>query len=100
MSGQPVSSARTGGSCCSDRADDPASPPDVLTGILAPFCQPNLDLDLVQVPLVTGTRQPPTDPVCEALAELEAPLPHGLVAHDDATGGQHLLDHAQAQRET
>jgi hypothetical protein len=44
--------------------------------------------------------QPPPDPVGEVLAELERPLPHGLVADDDAAGGQHLLDHAQAERET
>src|SRR5438270_8569516 len=32
-------------------------------------------------------------------AEFEAPLPDRLVRHRDAAGGQHLLDHAQAQRE-
>ena len=26
-------------------------------------------------------------------------MPYGLVADDDAAGGQHLLDHAQAERE-
>src|SRR4051794_22435570 len=56
--------------------------------------------DLVQVPLVAGTGQPPADPVREALAELERPLPHGLVADNDAAGGHHLLRHAQAERET
>src|SRR3954464_473420 len=57
------------------------------------------DLDLVQVPLIAGTGQPPADLVREALAELEAPLPHGLGADVDAAGGQQLLDHPQAERE-
>src|SRR4051794_6149286 len=59
----------------------------------------DLDLDLVQVPLVAGTGQPPADLVREALAELERPLPHGLVADRDAAGGQQLLDHPQGERE-
>src|SRR3954453_20303720 len=48
---------------------------------------------------VAGCRQTPADPVSEVLAELERPLPYGLVADDDAACGQHLLDHAQAERE-
>jgi hypothetical protein len=39
------------------------------------------------------------DPVGEFAAEFEAPLPDRLVPHRDAAGGQHLLNHAQAQRE-
>jgi hypothetical protein len=35
--------------------------------------------------------------VRKVLAELERPLPHALVADDDAARGQHLLDHAQAE---
>src|SRR4051794_6157580 len=57
------------------------------------------DLDLVQVPLVTGTGQPAADLVREPLAELQRPLPHDLVADRNAAGGQHLLDHAPAERE-
>src|SRR3954453_15668636 len=57
------------------------------------------DLALVQVPLVARSRQPAADPVREVLAELEAPLPHGLVADGDAASGQHLLDHPQGERE-
>src|SRR4051794_30364378 len=34
------------------------------------------------------------------MAELERRLPYGLVADDDAAGGQHLLDHAQAERKS
>jgi hypothetical protein len=55
------------------------------------------DHDLVEVPLVARARQPSTDLVGERLTELEAPLPYRFVAHDDAAGGQHLLDHAQAE---
>jgi hypothetical protein len=39
------------------------------------------------------------DAVGEFPAEFEAPLPDRLVRHRDAAGGQHFLDHAQAQRE-
>ena len=56
------------------------------------------DDDLIEVPFVARTGQPPPDLVGERLAELPGPLPHGLVAHDDAAGGQHLLDHAQTER--
>src|SRR3954463_1717166 len=52
----------------------------------------------VEVPLVARAWQPTPDLVGETLAELARPLPHGLVAHVDAAGGQHLFDHAQAQR--
>src|SRR6185437_14274978 len=56
--------------------------------------------DLIEMPLIPGAGQPPSDPVDERLAELEGPLPHGLVADDDVASGPHLLDHAQAERET
>src|SRR5215213_9818791 len=49
------------------------------------------------MPLVARTGQPAPDLVGEGLAELARPLAHGLVAHLDAAGGQHLFDHAQAQ---
>src|SRR4051794_33413148 len=44
---------------------------------------------------------PPSSPSFRhsSLAELARPLPYGLVADDDAARGQHLLDHAQAERE-
>ena len=57
------------------------------------------DDDLIEVPFVARAGQPPPDLVGQRLAELPGPLPHGLVADDDATGGQHFLDHAQAERE-
>ncbi len=44
-------------------------------------------------------RQPPSDLVGERLAELQGPLPHSLIADDDAACSQHLLDPAQAERE-
>ena len=59
----------------------------------------DLDDDLIEVPLVTDSRQSPPDLVGEPLAKLQRPLPHRLVTDDDAAGGQHLLDHPQAQRE-
>src|SRR3954470_7536560 len=52
----------------------------------------------VEVPLVARAWQPTADLVGEALAELARPLPHGLMAHVDAAGRQHLFHHAQAQR--
>src|SRR3954471_5556958 len=52
----------------------------------------------VEMPFIARTGQPAPDLVGERLAELEAPLAHSLVAHVDAAGGQHLFDHAQAQR--
>src|SRR3954447_18280213 len=48
--------------------------------------------------LVSRTGQPAPDLVGEGLPELARPLAHGLVAHDDAAGRQHLFHHAQAQR--
>src|SRR3954468_20819296 len=47
--------------------------------------------------LVARAWQPTPDLVGEALAELARPLAHGLVAHVDAAGRQHLFHHAQAQ---
>jgi len=57
------------------------------------------DDDLVKVPLVATARRSPTDAVGEFPAEFQAPLPDRLMRHRYAAGGQHLLDHAQAQRE-
>src|SRR5712672_1485618 len=56
------------------------------------------DDDLIEVPFVATARRSPADPVGEFPAEFEAPLPDRLVRHRDASGRQHLLDHAQAQR--
>jgi hypothetical protein len=42
---------------------------------------------------------PAADLVGERLAELERPLSHRFVADEDAAGGEHLLDHPQAERE-
>src|SRR3954449_8575984 len=53
---------------------------------------------LVEVPFVANAGQPALDLIGKCLAELERPLPHGLVADDDAAGRQHLFHHAQAQR--
>lgn len=56
----------------------------------------DVDHDLVQVPLVTGCRKP-ANLVGEALAKLQRPLPHGLMADQDASGRQHVLNHTQAE---
>src|SRR5215204_866595 len=50
----------------------------------------NRHLDLVQLPLVSGTGQPAADLVNEGLAELARPLPHRLMADGDAASGQKL----------
>src|SRR6266850_1177949 len=57
------------------------------------------DDDLIEVPLVATERRSQADAAGEFPAEFEAPLPDRLVRHRDAAGGEHLLDHAQAQRE-
>src|ERR1700726_2236765 len=57
------------------------------------------DDNLIEVPFVGPARRSPTDAVGEFPAEFEAPLPDRLVRHRDTASGQHLLDHAQAQRE-
>src|SRR6201993_4219297 len=57
------------------------------------------DDDLIEVPLVATARRALTNAVGEFPAEFEPPLPDRLVCHRDAAGGQHLLHHAQAQRE-
>src|SRR5438093_2811290 len=74
--------------------------PVLVDGTPEPMLLPgDADDDLIEVPLVATARRSPTDPVGEFPAEFEAPLPDRLVRHRDAAGGQHLLDHAQAQRE-
>src|SRR5438045_3290655 len=57
------------------------------------------DDHLIEVPFVATARRSPTDAVGEFPAEFEAPLPDRLVRHQDAAGGQHFLDHADAHRE-
>jgi hypothetical protein len=56
------------------------------------------DRNLIKVPFVSGYGKTPADLLGEALAELQRPLPDRLVADRDASGGEHLLDHAQAER--
>jgi len=46
------------------------------------------------MPFVANPREPATDPVGERPAKFAGPLPHRFVAHNDAAGGQQLLDHA------
>jgi hypothetical protein len=56
------------------------------------------DCDLIEMPLVSGCRKTPADLLGKALAELQRPLPHRLVADQDPSGREHLLDHVQAER--
>jgi len=62
-----------------------------------PIC--NTDRDLVEVPFVSRCRKTPADLRSKLLAKRQGPLPHGLMAHLDASGREHLLDHPQAQGE-
>jgi hypothetical protein len=55
------------------------------------------DHDLVEVPFVSGCGKSAADLAGKALAELQGPLPHRFMTDLDASGGQHLLDHTQAQ---
>jgi hypothetical protein len=63
------------------------------------------DDDLVRVPFVAAARGSPTNAIGEFKAELQAPLAavdllrSSTVCDRDAARRQHLLDHAQAQRE-
>ena len=64
------------------------------------LCAGNADDDLVEVPFVTqATGRPAPDLVGEVAAEFLGPCPDRLVGDDDAAGRQHVLDHAQAERE-
>src|SRR5215213_3165436 len=58
----------------------------------------DFDDDFIEMPFISGAGCPAPDLVGEVLAELACPLPHALVADDDAACRQHLLDHAQAER--
>ncbi|EIM24367.1 hypothetical protein MicloDRAFT_00070200 [Microvirga lotononidis] len=55
------------------------------------------DHHLVEVPLVTRCRKTAVDLIGKTLAELQRPLPHRLMADQDAAGSQHLLDHPRAK---
>ena len=55
--------------------------------------------NLIQVPLVSPARKMAADLVGKALAELQRPLPDRLMADQDPSGREHLLNHAQAQGE-
>jgi hypothetical protein len=54
----------------------------------------NADDNLVHMPFVSRCWKTSADLVGKALPELQRPLPHGFVADQDASGGEHLLDHA------
>lgn len=74
--------------------------PMLVNGAPQPVRRPgDLDGDFIEVPFIANPRQALPDLVREPLAKLRRPLPHRLVTDDDAAGGQHLLNHAQAERE-
>jgi hypothetical protein len=53
----------------------------------------NVDHNLIAMPLVPGCPKAAADLVGNRLPELQRPLPHGLMADQDPSCGQHLLDH-------
>lgn len=56
------------------------------------------DLHLIEKLLVSRCRPTAADLIGKTLAELQRPLAHRLMAYLDASGGEHLLHHAQAKR--
>jgi hypothetical protein len=53
---------------------------------------------LIEVPFVTKARYAATDFIGVVSSELFSPLAHCLVGDDDPSVGQHVFDHAKAQR--
>jgi hypothetical protein len=51
------------------------------------------------MPLVSGCGQTAAGLSREALAELQRPLPHRLMADQDAPGSQQFFNHTQTERE-
>jgi hypothetical protein len=49
------------------------------------------------MPFIAGCRKTPADLVGKAPTEFQSPLSHGFMADLNSTGGEHLLDHPQAQ---
>jgi hypothetical protein len=52
------------------------------------------DRNLIKMLFVTGCGQTPADLISKALAKFQRPLPHRIMADQDAAGCKHLLDHA------
>jgi hypothetical protein len=59
----------------------------------------DLEKDLVAVPFVAGLCTPMTQLIGELLAELEAPLSHHFIGHDDAARSQQFFDVTLAEAE-
>jgi hypothetical protein len=55
------------------------------------------DHNLFEMPFVARGRKTAANLVCKALPELQRPLLHYLLADQDPSGREHLLDHPQAQ---
>jgi hypothetical protein len=60
---------------------------------------PDPDEDLIEVPLVTGSRSTASDPIREARAEFRTPAPHRFIRQADAPLGQQQLNVAETQTE-
>jgi GH35 family endo-1,4-beta-xylanase len=63
---------------------------------MLPAC--DTDDELTQMPLVSRCRKLPTDLVGKTLTKFQRPLPHRLMADQDASSLEQLLDHAQDRR--
>src|ERR1700730_8910542 len=59
----------------------------------------NFEHDLIEMPFVAHPRKATTDLLSELLAAFAAPLPHGFMAEDVASGGEQFLHHAETKQE-
>lgn len=57
------------------------------------------DHNLIKMPFIPGCWKTAADLVGEVLAELQRPLPHRLMADQEAAGREHFLHHPEAERE-
>jgi hypothetical protein len=55
------------------------------------------DEHFIQVPLISGSRTPPSQAICELLAELQTPLANSLVCQDYTTLSHQQFDISVAE---
>jgi hypothetical protein len=60
---------------------------------------PDRNHNLVQLPFVATRRSPATNAAGILPTEFFRPAPNSFVAHLNASGGEHVLNHSEAQRE-
>ena len=58
------------------------------------------DDDLIQMPFVAEPGRATADLPGKIPSEFLGPAPHGLMADDNAAGGQQIFDHSQAKRKS